>query len=242
MNDHHQQPGKSRDLLEKIRKGDVKMRSRAYFILKIALVVAVAACVLVMSSLIFSYIVFSIGISGKHFLLGFGWHGVEAFFVLFPWGFFVLDVLLLLLLEWLLKEFRFAYHRPILYLFLAGAFLSVAAGMVINYLHVNDVLLQRTEQHELPFLGSIYENVRRPSERKDIFQGVITSIDGNIFTIQANDYDHDADDGMRKVVISPDSQIGTPLKVGYSVFVAGELENEVIHAYGVQQTGLVDED
>ncbi len=243
MNNHQSQPsGAKQSILEKIRKGDVKMRPKAYFILKIILVVFVSVCILVVSSLLMSFIMFSIGVSGKLFLLGFGWRGIVTFFALFPWGFSVIDVLLLFLFEWMLKQFRFAYHRPLIYMFLGSILLSFLAGFVINGFGVQDALLQQNDEHPIPVIGSLYEHVRMPSEKKDVFQGVVSSINGNVFTIQANDYDHDADDGIRKVVAPPDDQIGSSLKVGDKVFVAGDEQNGTIYAYGIKQIGPHDGD
>ena len=102
-------------VLEKIRKGEVQMRPKAYFILKILLLIITILCILITSSLLISFIFFSIRISGKFFLLDFGVRGVLGFLVHFPWKILMVEVILIILLEWLLKNFKFGYRNSFIH-------------------------------------------------------------------------------------------------------------------------------
>src|ERR1035437_3118258 len=72
-------------VLEKIQTGKTNMRPHFYFVLKVVTVVVVAFLTLLASSLLVSFIIFSLITSGKLFLLGFGARGFLMFFLLFPW-------------------------------------------------------------------------------------------------------------------------------------------------------------
>ncbi len=234
MNDKNHQHHDIKDsVLEKITKGEVHMRPKVYFVLKLLLLVFVALCTLVVSSYIISYIIFSIIISGRDSLLGFGSRGILAFFVTFPWPFLLADVLLLFFFEWLLQHFSFGYHRPFIYLLLVGALLSVGAGLFINSTSLNRTLMVQTQHQGLPVLGPFYEHVRRPTPGRDIFIGVVTDIQGDTCMVKADDHDTDRDDGMRTVIAPPNMYLEKFLNIGDTVFVAGDDVGGVIHAYGI---------
>ncbi len=59
-------------VLDKIQSGDISMRPKYYFFLKVAAVTLVSFLVLIISSFLVSFVVFSIVQSGRLFLLGFG--------------------------------------------------------------------------------------------------------------------------------------------------------------------------
>ena len=152
-------------ILEKIESRELSMKPRYLFGLRLALMVLVALLVLVFSVFIFNFIFFSIRVSGHMALLSFGLRGVGAFVLNFPWGLLIIDVLLVVLLEKMLRHFRFAYRSPVLYLFFAILALAISAGLVIDRSSdVNDRMLHRVESGErgLPFFAPIYRGARRP--------------------------------------------------------------------------------
>ena len=136
-------------ILSQIRDGKVAMRPRAYFAAQVAALVVVALAALVVSVFIFNFIVFSIRINHVDSLLGFGPGGWLAFVTFFPWTLLVLDVLLVLVLEWLVRKFSWGYKVPALYL-LAGllALTFVTGALVDRATPLNDQLWRG--RHGLP--------------------------------------------------------------------------------------------
>ena len=100
-------------VLEKINRGDVHRRPRAYFVAQITVVIALLAVAFALSVFVLSFVIFSVRESGQQFLLGFGQRGIVTFFALFPWIAFVLDILLLVAIEWLSRYFKFGYRLPV---------------------------------------------------------------------------------------------------------------------------------
>ena len=65
-------------------------------------------------------------------------------------------------------------------------------------------------------------------------QGIVTSINGNMFTITHNDYDTDLDDATTTVIVPAGTDVSTFLKVGDNVIVGGDIMPDgSVHAYGV---------
>ena len=122
-------------ILKKIKSGEIHMRPKAFFILKISLLVFVALLTFITSVLLWSFIIFSIKVEGHLYLLGFGSYGLHHLMLIFPWFLFFGNVVLLLFLDWLLKLFKFGYHRSLVYLFLGTLFIITILGLIVNITH-----------------------------------------------------------------------------------------------------------
>jgi hypothetical protein len=150
-------------ILDTIRERKIVMRPRVYFMLKAAGTVAVAAAVLVLSVFICNFIFFTIRINGHESLLARP-GGLFLFLRFFPWELLAIDIALVILLEVLLKEFKFGYKSPVLYLGLVVLAVVISAGFVIDRAtDLNDRALERADHHGLPPpFGEMYEYAHRP--------------------------------------------------------------------------------
>jgi hypothetical protein len=150
-------------LLSKIRSGELTMRPRAYFVLKVAALVVVALCALVASVFICNFIFFTLRLNGQESLLARP-GGLLLFLRFFPWELLLLDILCILVLERLLKHFSFGWRSPVLYLALALLALVVSAGFALDRgTRFNDEFLNRADHDVLPPpFGELYEYAHRP--------------------------------------------------------------------------------
>ncbi len=220
-------------VLERLKRGDVRIRSRVYFLSRVILAGALCIVVLLVSAYVLSFIAFSIHESGEQFLLGFGMRGVATFFALFPWLATIVDIVLIGILEWLLQSFKFGYRVSLLLLFgmIVVASTLIASAIALTPLHLS--LLGMADRNELPVLGEIYEGVRSSHEGQGVFRGTVTSIQGDQIVITHNDSDHDADDGTRTVIL-PDAYSTSTLRIGDRVYVFGTSMGMMVQAYGVE--------
>ena len=130
-NNNHNQINESslRDIkshvLQQIQAGKISMKPKFHHLLKIISLVVVACFTLLISSFLVSFIVFSIVESGKLFLLGFGARGFLIFFFLFPWSLLVIEIAFIILLEWLIKKFKFGYRSSLTTLILVILCISI---------------------------------------------------------------------------------------------------------------------
>lgn len=149
-------------VLEQIQTGKINMRSRFYFVFEVVSMIAVAVLTFIISSLLISFIVFSLIASGKLFLFGFGMRGFIMFFFLFPWPLLIVEIMLVVLLEWLIKRFKFGYSTSLSRLVSVILFASIVVGIAINITPFHSALLRRAEQRKLPIIGDYYRDIRRP--------------------------------------------------------------------------------
>lgn len=223
-------------VLEKIRSGALTMRPQVYFIIKALSIAVIAFLVLAVSVWLLNYIIFFITINDHDSLLFFGWRGLELFIQIIPWWLVVLDVALIVLLEWLIRRFRFGYRRSILYLFILLLAFALAVGFVLaEGTRFNEFFFEdaHSEESRTP-LAPLYENTRKPiPEALGIFRGMIVTAGSETFIMTYDDEDIDEDDGTWTVF--PPQEFEEELFPGDRVYVAGEKDtDEIIRAYGIR--------
>ncbi len=227
-------------VLEQIRTGKVHMRPKFYFTLKVLALILTTVVALITSVLLLSYIVFSIRISGQAFLLGFGMQGLLLFFLLFPWKMLLLEIGLIVLLEWLLRHFRFGYRSPLIYTVAGVSSFVLALAFILAMTSLHQMLLKQAEARRLPVFGGFYKDLRRPPREMGVYRGLVTNIEGNTFTIREDIMGNDGTT-TRKVLVPPNVEISTLIEIGDSVFVAGDMMNGAIKAYGIRKLILSEE-
>ncbi|MES2213432.1 MAG: hypothetical protein V4473_01155 [Patescibacteria group bacterium] len=233
MNDTHTQENLKQKVLEKIEAGEVSMRPKIYFIFSVIISVLLMVLILITSIFLISYTLFSLSISGRLFLLGFGWRGVFVFIVLFPWVVFLVDIVLVTILGLLLKRFRFGYHSPTIFLFAGTAICIVVVSYVVNTATpIHGRIMNRAEHNALPVVGGFYTGLRHPHEDRGVFEGVVREIEDNTFMMHP---DTDEESRLIRVITPTSTQVSLFITIGDHVFVAGDIVNGEIHAYGIKK-------
>lgn len=236
MNNETQQNNSFKEeILKKISAGEVSMRPRAYFVLKMFILVFVVIVTTITSILLISYTLFILHTGGHVFLLGFGAKGIYEFLMIFPWLLLIFNIILLLFLDFLLKRFKFAYNRPILYVFLGTLVAITLCGSLFNFTSFHKDMMYRAEGKRLPFGGGFYQGLRKSHKANGIFRGEVVSIASSTFVISHNEYDTDDNYGTVRVLVPSGFVIDTFLSIGDEVFIAGDVVNNDIKAYGIQK-------
>jgi hypothetical protein len=223
-------------VLEKIQTGKINMRPRSYFLLEVASLMFVAFLTLITSSLLISFIIFSLVSSGKLFLFGFGARGFLMFFSVFPWPMLIVEIALIVLLEWLIKKFKFGYRSSLSRLVFFILLVSIAIGTIIDISPLHNVLQRKAERRSLPIVGSFYRGIRRPPPGQEIFRGTVSDVGTSSFVLR-QDYGETGTSTKEYVIILPPGTSRTTiLTIGDMVFVAGRLMfDDTVHAYGFQK-------
>lgn len=227
-------PDIKNSVLEKIRSGEVSMRPRALFTLRIAATAALTLLTLLVSVFVLSFVVFSVHESGEQFLLGFGTRGLAVFTTLFPWIPLLVAAGLLIALEALLRSFSFGYRVPLLRIFLWIIVVAALGTFLFGLTSVQTYLLDRADHAQLPILGPLYERVHDSHVDQGVYRGTITAFTSEGFTISHDDVDRDSDEGTWTIV--PQQGFATSsLAIGEHVYIAGRLVHGVVYAYGIKQ-------
>ncbi len=239
METHNIQSNNLKDqILQKIKSGEVHMKPKYYFVLRVVALAVTIFLTVILSIILVSYVLFSINVSGQFFLLGFGARGFYQFLMALPWFILVLDILLVVFLDWLLKSFRFGYNSPILILFVITLVSITALATLLNFTSFHRALMQRAERNGLPIAGGFYIGLRGSHGSHGMFRGEIVSIEGTTtFYIKRNDFDRDMTSDDTIEVFTPDHMdvYSTSLSPGDQVFIAGDKIPSGIRAYGIHK-------
>lgn len=216
-------------ILEKIESDQVKMRPKLFYVLKVGLVAAVGVAILVVVSLLTSFILFSIWVSDRAFLLGFGARGINTFLMLFPWRLFILAFVLVVIFTVLIRSFRFGYRSPILYFSIIALGLSIGSGFLIARTPLHQGLSERDRVHHLPVLHGIYHHVSRPAPSNDVFRGFVRTIMEQSIRVE------DEEQRIVTVVLPANWSNRIVIKVGDQLFIAGDWHGATFRAYGLKK-------
>ncbi|HVW71896.1 MAG TPA: hypothetical protein VHB93_01960 [Candidatus Paceibacterota bacterium] len=223
-------------VLSRIQSGEVAMRSRGYFVLQTIGLAVLAALVVAITTFIINFVLFVIDVEGHGSLLTFGPRGIETFLLIFPWGWFVLDVVLVVATTLLIRRFRFGYRRSFLYVAGILFVLALVAGVALDRgTGLNALLLDDADHDRLPPpIGSLYQGVHNGAPHdQGVFRGVVDTVSTTSFTMRHDDFDRDEDDGSFTVLL-PDGFDASGIAPGARVYVAGNRVPGAIAAYGVQ--------
>ena len=230
-NNHHNLKEK---LLHQIRTQEISMRPRVYFTLQMIALAVVSFFILVLSIFIFNFLLFTIRINSHDALLGFGPRGFEAFLFFFPWELLVLDVALIVALQWMLRTFKFGYKTPAVYLLLGLLGASMLFGFALDRGTLfNDHFLDEADRHHMGPFGDLYGHARRPlPPGEGVCRCIILDIQGSTLTVQ------DSRSTTTLTVVLPSDDVratSTGLQIGDIIFVAGDLDNGAIRAFGLRK-------
>lgn len=225
-------------ILESIRARKIGMHSKSYFYARVAALVVVSCLVLLISIFILNFLLFSVRINSQDVFLSFGPRGWSAFLAFFPWELLAIDAVLVGVLLALLRQFKFGYKSPLLYMLGGLIALTLVAGFAIDSTTgINEHFLRQADEHRLPgAFGDFYGHARRPPPPGSGFcrHCTIVAIEGNVLTVEEVRSEGTT---TRVIVLPPNDPNATTsmLKVGDIIFVAGDTASDGnIRAFGVR--------
>lgn len=216
---------KIEDILNKIKKDELLVKSKTYFRLRYLVLLCLLGTIFVTSLFLLTFIIFSLSAAGQLALITFGATGLKLFLILFPWKLLALDVILVFLLGWLLRTFRFGYRTPVIYLLLTILTIIIGTSLIIDRVKpFHHSLLHQADLKRLPLLEEMYENVRRPPPTiHGIYRGEITAISGKILSIEIDNARGFGSTTPIKIMLS--SGVPEDIEVGNKIFIYGNIVN-----------------
>lgn len=219
-----------RIVLEKIRKGEAKMRPKTYFILKWVLLILSIFVVVLFVLYLISFIVFILRASGVWFLPGFGFRGIGVLFFSLPWALILIAAGLMAVLEIFVKKFDFGWRQPIVYSLLAIIVFVLLGSLILGKTRLHSEFFQRAQEHRLPIMGNFYRGFGMPKP-DNMHMGVVSEITDYGFIIETRNGD------VLTVVINADTGFYSEKDIGQddTVVVLGKRHNSTIQAVDVRK-------
>ena len=216
-------------VLEQIRTDKISMHSKAYYYAKVGLAILLALVFFGVSMLVFYYIVFLLRASGRSLLVGFGSRGFLFYLEAFPWWILAVDVLLVIMLERLVRQFKFAYRSPALYVLAGLLAVSALAGYGLAHTRLGGDRPNGGQQS-----AGIFNDARRaPLPERGVCRCTITAIDGAQLSVVDTE---NGDLPLTVVLPADDAHVHSQgLQVGDKVFIAGDLRGGILYAFGLHR-------
>ncbi len=217
-------------VLESIKSGRVVMRPRWHFVLK-AVLLAVGGSIIFLAILyLVSFTLFILRRTGILFVPSFGARGWYVFLVSLPWILILVSLVFILVLEVLVRQYAFAYRRPLLYSLLGIILLVFLGGFIVDSAHVQGRFSRFAEEHRVPFARDFYRQFQ-PPRFGNVHGGNITEVASSGFVMK------DMEGDFFSVIITPRTRLplGADFSTGDSVVVFGDIESTTIQAFGVRE-------
>jgi len=186
MKNEKQKNSIKEQILDKIKKGEFKMHPKFYFFLKAIVVTIIVIILIVIIVFLISFIVFSSENNGAQFLIGSGFKGILSAIYLLPWIFVLIVLIAIILIEKLIKRYKFTYKRPLIYSLLFIVIFGAVCGLIIHktFLHqgvsclINDFFYGGPRSTNLPDTheGRIYKINENEIEIMDLNGQILDAI------------------------------------------------------------------
>jgi hypothetical protein len=139
-----------------ITGGNVAMRPRWHFALRIALFITGGIVVLLALIYLTSFIIFGLRQTGIWFAPGFGARGWLEVGRELPWMLILFAIVFIIILEILVRRYAFAYRKPLLYSTLAIVGIVLLAGNLLSKGPFEERWLDEARRGHPPFPGGFY--------------------------------------------------------------------------------------
>lgn len=143
-------------ILKKIQAGEVAMTPRWHFVLKTVLVVTGVVLTVLGLLYVLSFVLFVLRATGVLFVPYFGFHGVIAFLQSTPWLLVALALVFVVALELLVRQFAFAYKKPLLTVLGGIVLIGILGTIAIAQTPLHTELESRAHMGRLPIMGAVY--------------------------------------------------------------------------------------
>ncbi len=217
------------NILNKIKNGELDMKPKWHFVLKAGLLLSGVVVATLLVVYLLSLAFFFMHQSGIIFAPEFGMRGIGLFLVSSPWLLIGMSIVFLTLLYFLVTQYSFSYHRPLLYSMIGVVVIALIGSGFVQQTTMHQRMGEFVGRHEVPVFSPLYREAlnQRP---EGVVVGVITEVNDNGFVIDSER------DGTVGVSVTNDTRMkpGTKLIVGEVVMVFGDRQKDTIDAFGVR--------
>ena len=229
MNNEPQKSPLADRVLNKLENSQVKMRPKAYFVLRTILIALAIIVIALFALYLTSFIVFALRASGLWYLPKFGFNGIGALITLLPWLLILIAVLLIIVMEMLVKYFAFAYRRPILFSMLGIIVLVLLGGLMIDRTQFHANLFQKAQERRLPIAGELYRNFGA-AKFQDVHRGTVSEITTKGFLIETR-----GGQTLTILVTSNTRLFEANIKKDDVIVIMGKRDNNTVQALAIRK-------
>jgi hypothetical protein len=231
MNNEKPENSIKKNILEKIQKGEIKMRPRSYFILRFILLILAVCLSFILAIFFISFIRFILSINGASFLPSFGWQGTMAMLTAFPWPILLVSAIFLILSALLSKQFTFIYHRPAIFGIIGILLIFFIGSLILHQIRLHEQIFEFSSGKKMLFINPMYNSYRRLPPASHSVIGEVASTTKTGFLIE------DEDNQNFQIFVTPQTIFpsGQDIRENDTILVIGETQDSIINAMGIKK-------
>ncbi|MFA5173270.1 MAG: hypothetical protein WC435_02655 [Candidatus Paceibacterota bacterium] len=219
------------EILGKIKRGEVKMLPKSYFLMKSILYAAVSVFAIVFATFFAALVFYILKINGFLSLPQFGLKGLRDFVLSLPVFLLATAILFIVAATMFLSEYPATYRRPLIYS--VGSLLiilSLGLLFITKAVSFRRVVYNEIESGEVPVISSFYDYIKETNPR-NVLKGRVENVYSNSFLM-------DVGDGEEvRVVYGPQTSVYSEggIRSGDYVIVHGRRNGNSIGAFVVER-------
>ena len=221
-----------REILEKIKSGKVKMKSRSYFMLETAAIIFGIIFILGLAVFLSSAIHFFLHASGLWMLPGLGFAGLKIFFLNLPWDLIAVMLISGIGLSILIKQISSAYRQPIIY-WLAAVFAVIFSLSIIFVQYpLHQKLRALSGNKNVPLISGFYQFHGQPPCADSLVGEIASTTEYGFIVAPPNEQDKEYN-----IIVSPKTNFpdGRKIKKGETILIIGNKKEKNIKAMGIKK-------
>jgi len=218
-----------KNILDKIKTGEVDMKPRWHFVLKSVLLVFSVVTVILVGIYLLSFILFTLRQSGVGFVPLYGLRGISVFVMNSPWLLIFSTVVSLVALQLLVRTYSFSYRQPLVYSMIGIIIFVLLGSYAIGQTQMHQQFQTFTQERKVPVFGALYKRIEENRPENIIF-GTITELTADGFILQS------PRKGTLEIIISKETRQKRSVvyDIGKKVVVFGDRDEDVVFALGVR--------
>lgn len=205
-------------ILEKIKSEEVKMKPKMYFVFTSMLYIVGLTLGTIFTVYLLSFLLYFFTSQSLEHTRNFGLYGIKIFLISLPWIIILLSIILFIILEILVRHFKFGYKKPIIY--------SLSA--IIIFMSLTSLVIAKTSLYNhMPMIGNLSEHYKH---LEYMHRGVAIDVKPKRFILQ------DLNNQNKHVVIITNKtrlKPGLQVNNGDRVMVIGKEQDDEIIAEGI---------
>jgi len=219
------------EVLGRIRRGEVKMHSRGYFLLKSFLWALALVFFLLLTAALTVFVFYSLKLTGVLALTGFGFKGMRDFLLAIPLSLVVITLLFIFAAGVFLKQYPVTYRRPLIYG--VGALLviiSLGSVALVASTGLRRGIYETVEYGEIPVISDFYDAYTKTNNGKVTVGRVVRAEEGEMTVVTREGEEV-------RAVFGPQTSIYTDraFGVGDYVIVYGARNGQVVGVMAVER-------
>jgi hypothetical protein len=215
-------------MISKIKTGEIKMKPKFYFVLKLLLLLLGVIVLTFLALFLVSFIIFSLRVNGILASPKAGFWGFKILFSSLPWVLILGVILLIATSELFAKHFPFIYRRPVLYSTLGIILIVILGGFIIDRTNLHQNLFSMAKRGELRIVGPMYKDFGLP-KLQNVHYGIVEEITEDGFTIET------PRDEEIAIIISSNTKLpDNEIEQGEALLILGKRTNHTVKAYEVR--------